>query len=190
VAPNAPPSSDMENPDLGFPLEQHEWVGDSCDNVAFIKGATHHAANARDDQSQSSVFTGNLSFPHRCNLVGHLWRKRRHAPGFLVMREYPKVPPPSTGLHQPKPERLAEAATALAASAAALDAVLSQHTTRDGGDGVPPSPPDRRPSESAAAIAPPGLCPVTPLVAAAREGGWRGGSRRVAVIRLKRIYNF
>jgi hypothetical protein len=72
VTPNVSPSSDLENPDLGFPPKQHEWVGDSCDNVAFIKVAMHHVSNTHDNQSRCSVFTGNLAILHRCKLVSHL----------------------------------------------------------------------------------------------------------------------
>jgi hypothetical protein len=73
----------MENPDLGFPPAQHEWVGESCDIVSFIKVATHHAAISCNDRSQSTVFTDNLAFPHRFKLASHLRRKRKPPPLFL-----------------------------------------------------------------------------------------------------------
>jgi hypothetical protein len=59
ATPNASPSSDLGDPDLGFCLEQHEWVDDSCDRDAFIKVATHHII-ARHDQSPSSLYSSNI----------------------------------------------------------------------------------------------------------------------------------
>jgi hypothetical protein len=45
ATPKAPSSSDPGNPDLGFPLEQHEQVDAGCDDDAFNKLPTpgrHH----------------------------------------------------------------------------------------------------------------------------------------------------
>jgi hypothetical protein len=54
----APPSSDLGDPDLGFPLEQHECVDAGCGDDAFKKVTTSDAAIVRQDRSRSTVFTG------------------------------------------------------------------------------------------------------------------------------------
>jgi hypothetical protein len=97
VIPNPPLLSHLEDLDLGFPLEQHEWVGYSCSD-AFIKVATHHTTIAQDEKSK-------LGFPWQPRLPKSLKTSRPPpakdettttmprgvALGVLMKREGPKV---------------------------------------------------------------------------------------------------
>jgi hypothetical protein len=137
ATPNVPPSSNSKDPNLEFPPEQHEWVGDSCNSYAFIKVATHHTAIARGDQSP---------------------REEPKVPQHDTMNVREHV-------RHPSPEGLAAArvtSVSRQATGVALVVVFSRHAARDGGDEAPPSTPDLWPRESVAATAPLGLCLVTP----------------------------